>query len=123
MRLLYARTKAVSKDKFAKSHENMWTTEIYSVVDRAGPNSFIVDVGSGEVPVWPLHALQIVRKALRTASPAGEKVDKKVVRAQRLEVRSISTRRLKRRLRRRRGLDVSAPLELTKRSWPRAHNS
>ena len=73
----------------------MWTTEIYSVVDRARPNSFIVDVGSGEVPVWPLHALQIVRKALRTASPAVEKVDKKVVRAQRLEVRSISDAEVK----------------------------
>ena len=95
VRLLYARTKAGSKDKFAKSHENMWTTEIYSVVDRAGPNSFIVDVGSGEVPVWPLHALQIVRKALRTSSPAGEKFDKKVVRAQRLEVRSISDAEVK----------------------------
>ena len=92
VRLLYARTKAGSKDKFAKSHENMWTTEIYSVVDRAGPNSFIVDVRRGEVPVWPLHSLQIVRKALRSASPHSEGgvVDKKVVRAQRLEARNIS---------------------------------
>ena len=90
VRLLYARTKAGSKDKFAKSHENMWTTEIYSVSDRAGPNSFIVDVGRGEVPVWPLHSLQIVRKALRSASPSGPVIDKKVVRAQRLEARNIS---------------------------------
>ena len=67
----------------------MWTTEIYSVVDRAGPNSFIVDVGPGEVPVWPLHALQIVRKALRDAT-AGPVIDKKVVRAQKLEARNIS---------------------------------
>ena len=95
VRLLYARTKAGSKDKFAKSHENMWTTEIYEVVARAGPNSFIVDVGRGEVPVWPLHSLQIVRKAHRTASPSGPVVDKAVVRAQRMEARNIAPEELK----------------------------
>jgi hypothetical protein len=57
------------QDKFAKSHENMWTTEIYNVTSRAGPNSFVVDVPAGEVPVWPLHALQVVRKALRDTWP------------------------------------------------------
>ena len=95
VRLLYSRTKAGSKDRFAKSHENMWTTEIYSVAERAGPNSFIVDVGPGEVPVWPLHSLQVVRTALRSASPVGEKVDKQVVRAQRMEARSISPEEVK----------------------------
>ena len=73
----------------------MWTTEIYDVVARAGPNSFIVDVGRGEVPVWPLHSLQIVRKALRSASPEGVRVDKAVVRAERLESRNISPEEVK----------------------------
>jgi hypothetical protein len=90
VRLLYARTKAGSKDKFAKSHSAVWTTEIYDVVSRAGPNSFIVDVPRGEVPVWPLHSLQVVGKVLRSASPEGPRVDKKVVRAQRMEARNIS---------------------------------
>ena len=95
VRLLYSRTKAGSKDKFAKSHENLWTTEIYSVAERAGPNSFIVDVGPGEVPVWPLHSLQVVDKALRSAAPEGPRVDKAVVRAQRLESRNISDAEVK----------------------------
>ena len=73
----------------------MWTTEIYEVVARAGPNSFIVDVGRGEVPVWPLHSLQIVRKAHHTASPSGPVVDKAVVRAQRMEARNIAPEEVK----------------------------
>ena len=73
----------------------MWTTEIYDVLRRAGPNSFLVDVPHGEVPVWPLHSLQIVRKALRSASPSGPVIDKKVVRAQRMERRNISEEEVK----------------------------
>ena len=94
VRLLYARTKAGSKDKFAKSHENLWTTEIYNVLSRAGPNSFLVEVPAGEIPVWPFHSLQVVRKALRSTEQ-GEKVDKKVVRAQRMERRNISSEEVK----------------------------
>ena len=95
VRSLYARTKKGSGDKFAKSHEVVWTTEIYDVVRRVGPNSFLVDVPRGEVPVWPLHSLQIVRKALRSASPSGPVIDKKVVRAQRLEARNIAPSEVK----------------------------
>ena len=73
----------------------MWTTEIYDVVSRVGPNSFLVDVPAGEIPIWPLHSLQIVRKALRSASPSGPRVDKKVVRAERLEARNISPEEVK----------------------------
>lgn len=94
VRLLYSRTKAGSKDKFAKSHENPWTTEIYNVISRAGPNSFLVEVPAGEIPVWPFHSLQVVRKALRSTEK-GEKVDKKVVRAQRMESRNISAEEVK----------------------------
>jgi len=94
VRLLYARTKAGSKDKFAKSHENLWTTEIYNVLSRVGPNSFLVEVPAGEIPVWPFHSLQVVRKALRSTEQ-GEKVDKKVVRAQRMEARNISPEEVK----------------------------
>jgi len=69
VRLLYARTKAGSKDKFAKSHENLWTTEIYNVLSRVGPNSFLVEVPAGEIPVWPFHSLQVVRKEAGEAVP------------------------------------------------------
>ena len=95
VRLLYARTKKGSGDKFAKSHEVVCTNGIYDVVRRVGPNSFLVDVSRGEVPVWPLHSLQIVRKALRSASPSGPVIDKKVVRAQRLEARNIAPSEVK----------------------------
>ena len=56
---------------------------------RVGPNSFLVDVPPGEIKVWPLHALQIVRKSLGERKE-GPVIDKKVVRAQRLESRNIS---------------------------------
>ena len=45
--------------------------------------------------MWPLHSLQIVRKALRSASPSGPVIDKKVVRAQRLEARNIAPSEVK----------------------------
>ena len=66
--------------------------------ERAGPNSFIVDVPKGEVPIWPLHALQVVRKARRSkpdAAVAAPVVDKKVVRAQRIKVRNLSSEEVK----------------------------
>ena len=89
VRLQYSKTKAGSKDRWAKSHENTFTTEIYTLVHRAGPNSFVVDVPPGEIKVWPLHSLQIVKKSLGGIA-SGPKVEKAVVRAQRMEARNIS---------------------------------
>jgi hypothetical protein len=51
VRLQYSKTKAGDKDKFKKSHENSWTTEIYTILKRTGPNSFRVDVPPGEIRV------------------------------------------------------------------------
>ena len=89
VRLQYSKTKAGGKDKWAKAHENTFTTKIYTVLERAGPNSFLVDVPPGEIKVWPLHRLQIVKKAFGGAE-SGPKIDKPVVRAQRMERRNIS---------------------------------
>ena len=88
----YSKTKAGAKDKFSKAHEVSWTSEIYEVVKRVGPNSFLLDVPPGEIKVCPLHSLQVV-KTLN--APLGERkegpvVDKKVVRSQRMERRNIS---------------------------------
>ena len=89
VRLQYSKTKAGAKDKFSKSHEVSWTPEIYEVVRPVGPNSFLIDVPPGEIKVWPLHSLQIVKKSLGERKE-GPVVDKKVVRVQRLERRNIS---------------------------------
>ena len=87
VRLLTSRLKRAPK--YVKGQEAVWTPELYSVVERAGPNTFRVDVpvsgANSEVSVWPVHSLQVVRKALGQAKPAGPKVDKKVVAAQRKE--------------------------------------
>ena len=102
VRLQYSKTKEGGKDKFAKAHEVSWTSEIYEVIKRVGPNSFLVDVPPGEIKVWPSHSLQVV-KTLN--APLGERkegpgsrqlvVDKKVVRAQRMERRNISPEEVK----------------------------
>ena len=90
VRLLITRTKAGSKGALGnKSHEAVWSSEVYTVIKRAGVNSFLIDVPAGQVKVWPLHSLQVVNKALKSIV-GGPKVDKKVVSAKRLEARNIS---------------------------------
>ena len=64
------------------------------MLNRNGPNSFLVDVPAGEVKIWPFYALQVVKKALKAAPAGGKKVDVyvnvKVERAKKLEARNIS---------------------------------
>ena len=91
VRLLVSRTREGVRDQHAKSQRRVWTSDVYTVTERAGPNSFIVDVPAGEVRVWPYYALQVVKKALRSAPVApGSKVNVRVERAKRLEARNIS---------------------------------
>ena len=91
VRLLVSRTKEGTRDKHAKSQRRVWTAELYTVLDRNGPNSFIVDVPAGEVRIWPFYALKIVKTALNAREkPAGPKVDVKVERAKKMEARNIS---------------------------------
>ena len=76
--------------KFRKAQEATWTAETYSVIARAGVNSFSIDTPAGETTIWPAHALQVVHKALGGAAKAGPKVNKAVVAAKRMEALNIS---------------------------------
>jgi hypothetical protein len=76
--------------KFRKAQEATWTAETYSVIARAGVNSFRIDTPAGETTIWPAHALQVVHKALGGATKAGPKVDRAVVAAKRMEALNIS---------------------------------
>ena len=89
VRLQLSKTKAFAKSKFSKAHEHTWTTAVYIVIAHAGPNSFLIDVPPGEIKVWPLHSLQIVKKSLDNGV-SGPKINKAVVSAQRIEARNIS---------------------------------
>jgi hypothetical protein len=90
VRLLISRTREGERDKHAKSQRRVWTSELHTVLERNGPNSYIVDVASGEVKIWPFYAMMLVRKALKSAPAGGKKVDVKVERAKKKEALSIS---------------------------------
>jgi hypothetical protein len=88
VRLLTSRLKRAPK--YVKGQEATYTPELYPVIDRVGPNAFRVDVPAGEVSVWPVHSLMPIKKALGQKKPAGPKVNRKVVAAQRMENLNIS---------------------------------
>jgi hypothetical protein len=76
---------------FNKGQASAWSRDIYLVVKRSGVNSFVVDVPTGEVKIWPLHSLLVVsHEEEKTAAAPGEKVDVKIAKAKRLEARNIS---------------------------------
>jgi hypothetical protein len=90
VRLLLKRAQPGRVSRFAKANEAVWTSAVYVVSGRAGPNSFTVaGVPHGAPKVWPIHALQVVKKALG-AKRKGPKVDLAVLRAKKLESRNIS---------------------------------
>ena len=88
VRLLTAHLKRAPR--FIKGQEATWTPELFTVIDRAGVNSYHIDVPAGENSLWPLHHLQVVKKALGQPATAGPKINKKVVAAQRKEALAIS---------------------------------
>ena len=88
VRLLTARLKKAPK--FIKGQEATWSPETYPVVERAGVNTFRIDVPAGENAIWGAHELQVVRKALGQPQAAGPKINKAVVAAQRKEALNIS---------------------------------
>ena len=65
------------------------------MLERVGPNSFRVDVPAGEIKIWPHYALQVVHGEPARAEEKGPTVDKKVVRAQRMEARNVSPEEVK----------------------------
>ena len=76
--------------KFVKNQEATWTPELYTVLGRAGANTFRIDVPPSENAIWPFHAIQVIKKSLGQAKPAGAKVIKTVVAAKRMEALNIS---------------------------------
>ena len=88
VRLLTARLKKAPR--FIKGQEAIWSPELYSVIQRAGVNTFRIDVPAGENAIWGAHELQVVKKALGQPAAAGPKINQKVVAAQRKEALSIS---------------------------------
>ena len=93
VRLLVRQTKAALKDGFAKSQRAVWTPETYTVLERNGPNSWVVDVPGNEVKIFPSWALKVVDMERLQSGPRqtqGEKVDVAVERAKRMEARNIS---------------------------------
>ena len=90
VRLLSSRTAEGQRlRQFGKAHEQSWTSESYPVLKRAGPNSFLVDVPSGDPKIWPVYDLQVV-PAGTVSIPSGAKVSKKVVAAERAEYQARS---------------------------------
>ena len=91
VRLLVRATKEGAQDKFAKSQRAVWTPDVYTVLQRNGPNSWVVDVPHGEVKIWPTYAMQVVdTSSLSKSEKEGPSVDIDVERAKRLEERNIS---------------------------------
>ena len=90
VRLRTMRTKEGSKAAWSKkAHDMTYTREAYPIIARAGPNSYLVDTPPEDPKVWPHWALQRAVGSSH-AAPSGQKVDREVVRAKRLEARNIS---------------------------------
>jgi hypothetical protein len=91
VRLLVRATKDGIKDRFAKSQRAVWTPELYTVLERNGPNSWLIDVPAGDVKIWPSYALKAVDvDRVKASEKKGPKIDIAVERAKRMEARNIS---------------------------------
>jgi hypothetical protein len=87
VRLLKSKTRD-GRGAFAKGSDSTWTSEVYTVEARVGPNSFLVK--DALPPTWPLWALQPVSAETPSEGQAGPKIDRRVVAAQNAEFRNIS---------------------------------
>ena len=91
VRLLVKYTKQ-GVDSYAIGQRAVWTPEIYTVLSRTGPNSWLVDVPPGSVKIWPSYAVKVVEEdTLVAPTKKGPKVDMTVERARRLEALNISS--------------------------------
>jgi hypothetical protein len=90
VRLLYSRTNKGGLEKMAtKSNNQSFTSEVYEIQERTGPNSYRVNTVGKDPRIWPYHALQVV-SAGTIEQPAAKKVNKAVVSAKRMENLNIS---------------------------------
>ena len=63
--------------------------DIYKVLSRAGPNTFKIEVPNDENEIWPVHAIQVVKKSLNAVAPK-DKINKKDVKLTRQFNQEIS---------------------------------
>jgi hypothetical protein len=93
VRILMSRTNYGTKsEKTTKSNDQTWSSEIYDVLERVGPNSFRLNTTGLDPRNWPIHSLLVVSGATvqQTPKQASTSVNRKVIAAQRLESRNIS---------------------------------
>jgi hypothetical protein len=89
-RLRYSFTNKGAKEEVrAKSNDQSYTSEVYQVVKRAGPNSYEINTKGLDRRVWPYHALQVVA-AGTVPQPVAKKVNRAVATAKRMESQNIS---------------------------------
>jgi len=87
VRLLMRMTKKGETGKLNnKSQADVWSREVYDVVERKGSNMFKVDVPRGEIKFWPSYGLQIVRNV---EQPSMGEVDNK----QRVDIEQVRAMR------------------------------
>ena len=92
VRLLMRRTSEGAKAQKlgTKLNDQTFTSKVYQILARAGPNSYEVNTKGNDAKIWPYHALQVVDMATNVPQPVAKKVNKKVVSAKRLEAMNIS---------------------------------
>ena len=91
VRLRYSYTNKGAKEEVRKkSNDQTYTSEVYQVVKRAGPNSYEINTDGLDRRVWPYHALQVVAAGTVVQPVASKTVNRKVVTAKRMEAQSIS---------------------------------
>ena len=92
VRLLMRRTSegAKARKMGTKLNDQTFSSKVYQILARAGPNSYEVNTTGLDAKIWPYHALQVVDMATNVPQPVAKKVNKKVVSANRLEAMNIS---------------------------------
>ena len=92
VRLLRARLEG--RDAYKKSEEHTFTSKVYTIKRRYGPNSFLVDVPGSKVDVWPVYTLQFVKDVehfpTKKKGKKPRKIDRKQVSRMRQLDREIS---------------------------------
>jgi hypothetical protein len=97
VRLLMRRTSEGAKalKMGTKLNDQTFTSKVYQILARVGPNSYSVNTTGNDAKIWPYHALQVVDVTKTVAQPPAKKVNKKVVSAQRLESQNIPVKEQK----------------------------
>jgi hypothetical protein len=94
VRILMSRTNFGTKsEKTVKSNDQTWSSEIYQVLEREGPNSYRLNTTGLDPRIWPVHSLLVVDGQNTTSQPpknSTTSVNRAAVSAQRMENQNIS---------------------------------